>query len=376
MIVAAAGTGGTKAMWYLTRGSGIVALLLLTATVVLGVVEWRRWTPGGWPRFIVDAVHRNLSLLSLVFLAIHIVSSILDTFAPIALVDVVIPFTGTYRPLWLGLGALSLDLMVAVAVTSMLRERIGYRAWRVTHWLAYASWPLALVHGFGTGSDTKTGWVLILSAACLLAVMAAVWARAINGWPSHAGLRAGAIAATVIAPLSLAIWLPSGPLAKGWAKRAGTPVALLGPTIVPARSTTAVAKRGPTVTSSPIPSSLSGAFNANLTGTLVQGNAPTQGELALSMALRLPGDRRLGVILDGQPLQGGGISMSASSVALGTAARPAIYTGTVTSLSGSDLRASVSHKGSHQLLLDINLSIDPNSNQVTGTLTAQPGSGG
>ena len=91
----------------------------------------------------------------------------LDSFAPIRLIDAVIPFASTYRPLWLGLGALSFDLLIALVVTSLVRRRLGYRAWRTIHWLAYASWPVAVFHGLGTGSDTKVWWMLALTAACV-----------------------------------------------------------------------------------------------------------------------------------------------------------------------------------------------------------------
>ncbi|HTD57994.1 MAG TPA: hypothetical protein VK672_03785, partial [Solirubrobacteraceae bacterium] len=129
-IVAAAGAivaaAGPSAYWYLTRSSGAVALVLLTLALVLGVVDVRRWSTEKWPRFVVDSLHRNVSLLALAFLGLHILTAVLDSFAPISLVDAVIPFTGSYRPLWLGLGALSFDLMLAVILTSLLRRQVGH----------------------------------------------------------------------------------------------------------------------------------------------------------------------------------------------------------------------------------------------------------
>ena len=101
----------------------------------------------------------------------------LDSFAPISLTASVIPFTSSYRPFWLGLGAVSFDLLLAVIVTSLARRRIGYRGWRAVHWLSYAAWPVALLHGFGTGSDVRSGWLQLLSAVCVLLVLAAVLVR-------------------------------------------------------------------------------------------------------------------------------------------------------------------------------------------------------
>jgi methionine sulfoxide reductase heme-binding subunit len=219
---------GPSAYWYLTRSSGAVALVLLTLALVLGVVDVRRWSTETWPRFVVDSLHRNVSLLALAFLALHILTAVLDSFAPISLIDSVIPFTGSYRPFWLGLGALSFDLMLAVILTSLLRRRIGHATWRATHWLSYASWPIALLHDFGTGSDVKSTWMLALSVACLLAVIAAVLVRIAAGWPDQIARRGAALGGSAVFTLGLILWLPGGPLGKEWARRSGTPSALLG----------------------------------------------------------------------------------------------------------------------------------------------------
>ena len=175
-LVPAAASG--SAYWYLTRGTGTVALLLLTGSVVLGVLGSVRFDAGPrWPRFTIDALHRDVSLLVMVFLVLHVLTSVLDSFAPISLLDAVIPFAGTYRPFWLGLGAVSFDLLIALVVTSLARRRLGYRSWRAIHWLAYASWPVAVFHGLGTGSDSMAWWMLALTGACVAAVLLAVFAR-------------------------------------------------------------------------------------------------------------------------------------------------------------------------------------------------------
>jgi methionine sulfoxide reductase heme-binding subunit len=221
---------GPSAYWYLTRSSGSVALILLTLTVVLGVVDVRRWSTDMWPRFVVDSLHRNVSLLALAFLGLHILTAVLDSFAPISLIDAVVPFTGSYRPLWLGLGALSFDLMLAVIVTSLLRRRIGHSTWRAVHWLSYASWPIALLHSLGTGSDVKSTWMLAIGIGCLVAVIAAVLVRIAAGWPGQIARRGAALGGAAIFTLGLILWLPSGPLGKEWARRSGTPSSLLGHT--------------------------------------------------------------------------------------------------------------------------------------------------
>jgi predicted ferric reductase len=176
VIVAAA---STKALWYLSRGSGVVSLVLLTVSTVLGVTTAMRWATARWPRFIVEGLHKNASLLSVVFLAIHIATAVLDGYVPIRWIDAVVPFAGQYKPFWLGLGAVAFDLLLAVIVTSLLRVRIGHRVWRAVHWAAYACWPIAVVHGLGTGSDSGQRWMQIIDIVAIAAVAAAVFARSV-----------------------------------------------------------------------------------------------------------------------------------------------------------------------------------------------------
>jgi methionine sulfoxide reductase heme-binding subunit len=226
-MTASLAAAGPSAYWYLTRSTGAVALLLLSLAVALGVADVRRWSSPRWPRFAVDSLHRSVSLLAIVFLVLHILTSILDSFAPISLLDAFIPFAGSYRPFWLGLGAVSFDLLLAVTITSLMRQRMGYASWRAIHWLTYASWPIALLHGFGTGSDVKGTWLLALSIACLAVVLAAVLARVIAGWPANLGRRGVALGSAGVFSLFLLLWLPGGPLGSEWARRSGTPSSLL-----------------------------------------------------------------------------------------------------------------------------------------------------
>ncbi len=143
-------TTGPSAYWYLTRSTGAVALILLTLSFALGVVDVRRWSSETWPRFVVDSLHRNVSLLALAFLCLHILTAVLDSFAPISLVNAVIPFTGSYRPFWLGLGALSFDLILAVIITSLLRRRIGHSS--------LASHPLAHLCKLADRAAARAGY--------------------------------------------------------------------------------------------------------------------------------------------------------------------------------------------------------------------------
>jgi sulfoxide reductase heme-binding subunit YedZ len=163
-------------LWYVARGTGLMALVLLTVAVTLGVATRSGRPAFGLPRFAVTAVHRNASLLAFALLAVHAVTLLADPHANLNPVDLVVPFLGAYRPAWLGLGTLALDLLLALLVTSLLRRRIGLLGWRAVHWSAYAAWPAAVAHGLGTGSDSGELWLRCTVAGCVAAVLAAgVW---------------------------------------------------------------------------------------------------------------------------------------------------------------------------------------------------------
>jgi methionine sulfoxide reductase heme-binding subunit len=165
-------------LWYVTRAGGTMALLLLTATVALGVATAGRCAPARFARFELSTLHRNLSVLTLVFLALHIATAVADSFVHLGPLVAVVPFTASYRPLWLGLGTVAFDLLLAVAATSAVRLRIGLRSWKAVHWTAYGAWPVALFHALGTGSDSRSPLQLTLYAVCLVTVLAAAGWRA------------------------------------------------------------------------------------------------------------------------------------------------------------------------------------------------------
>jgi Ferric reductase like transmembrane component len=373
-------TAGPSALWYLTRGTGTVSLVLLTISLALGIANVRRAHTSAVPRFVFDAVHRSVSLLALTFVAVHVITSVLDPFAPIRLIDAVIPFVSAYRPIWLGLGAVASDVLIAIVLTSLLRRRFGYRTWRTTHWIAYACWPIALVHGLGTGSDAKTSWMLLLTAGCVLIVLVAVWVRAVAGWPDHSGVRASAMLASIAAPLALLAWLPNGPLAAGWAKRAGTPASLTASTTAPAASSGAGRSSSSAGASGASSSSAGGSssaapseFNAQVSGTMSESQL-SGGLVQVDLRLAVSGQTlsALDIRLVGEPASGGGVAMSSSRVTLGTSSAPALYRGRVTGLEGTTIAARVrSAQGSLGLVAQ--LQIDSRSGAVSGALSAQPG---
>jgi sulfoxide reductase heme-binding subunit YedZ len=215
---------GTPLLWYLNRASGLVLLVLLTVTLVLGVLAAGRGTPRWWPRFATAALHANVAGVSVALLAAHVVTAVVDGFVDIDPVDAVVPFRSPYRPLWLGLGTLASTLLLAAVLTAAGRGLLSPTVWRRAHLLVYPAWPLAVLHGLGTGSDTTSLPVLLLTFAALLAVaLAAVLRLELLERPPGARL---ALRLLVLAlPVGLGLWLGSadGPLQPGWADRAGGP---------------------------------------------------------------------------------------------------------------------------------------------------------
>jgi len=165
--------------WYITRASGIVALVLLTLTMILGLTTASRLRTRQWPGFAQQELHRRASMLSMIFLSIHVLTSVLDTYVHIGWLAIVVPFTSPYGRFWVATGAVALDLMVAVFVTSLLRARIRPTTWRAIHWVAYACWPIALLHTFGMGTDSRERWVIVLGVLSVLSVGAALLGRII-----------------------------------------------------------------------------------------------------------------------------------------------------------------------------------------------------
>lgn len=169
-------------LWYLNRGTGIVILVLLTTSTVLGVLALGQRSGRAVPRFVTQALHRNLALLSIVVLAVHVCSAVLDSFVDIRWWQAISPVGATYQPLWLGLGTVALDLTVVVVVTSVVRSRLNHRTWFVVHLLSWAVWLAAVAHSIGIGTDLRDGtrWAVIPTVACVAAVVAAAAVRLLH----------------------------------------------------------------------------------------------------------------------------------------------------------------------------------------------------
>jgi len=352
----------SHALWYATRSTGIAALILLTLVVALGVSGSLRLRSDRWPRFLVVGLHRNLTLLALAVLTGHIATTVLDSYTPIRLLDAFVPFISRYRPIWVGLGAVALDLLLALTVTSLLRARIGYRNWRALHWLAYAAWPIALAHGLGTGSDARFGWMQAITLVCAGIVLIAVTSR-ITRSGAEPALRVLAGATTVAVVVVGGLWYRGGPGARGWAARAGTPKTLLAatrPGKVGAAAPTL--QRVSDVPAVPFSAQLNGRLTTTGEGgglVRVDIRGRTHGGVQGVLWIRLQG-----------PASGDGVEMTASGVRFGPPSNPNLYTGAIRALQGTELVTALHDAAGRRIDLDVVLRIDQTTGTFTGTVQA------
>jgi predicted ferric reductase len=175
----------TAALWDLGRGTGIAALVMLSISVALGILGRSGRSALGLGRFGLNELHRTAALTGVGLVVVHLVSLFFDPYAQLRVVDMVLPFLGSYRPLWLGLGTLAVDLLLVVTIVSLLRQRVGPRVFRAVHWATYALWPVALMHAFGTGTDAATVWMDAVGLACVAGVVGAVGWRTSESFASR-----------------------------------------------------------------------------------------------------------------------------------------------------------------------------------------------
>jgi sulfoxide reductase heme-binding subunit YedZ len=171
----------TEALWYWSRGFGVSSLVLLSTVMSVGALTRGGRALPGVPRYVLAAVHRTLALSVVAFVALHVVLLLADPYAQLQIVDVFVPFANSQYAVWLGLGTLTIDFLVIVVISSLVRDYIGVRFWRAVHWITYACWPLAVVHGLGTGTDAHTEWFRWTTFACVsVVVVACGWRFAIE----------------------------------------------------------------------------------------------------------------------------------------------------------------------------------------------------
>jgi methionine sulfoxide reductase heme-binding subunit len=178
-----------EALWAFGRGAGITALVFLTISLALGIATRSGRRVLALPRFAVADVHRFAALAGMLLVVLHMVLLFFDPYSQLRLVDFILPFLGSYRPLWQGLGTLAFDVFVIVVITSIVRDRIGVRIFRLVHWATYALWPIALAHALGNGTDAIQMWFLLVAGCCALTVAAALVWRLRANYTEYASAR-------------------------------------------------------------------------------------------------------------------------------------------------------------------------------------------
>jgi len=346
--------------WDTARAGGFAAYILLTTAVAAGLVLRNRWQTARWPRLVTNELHGYLSLLALIFIGIHVLAVLVDPFTRFGLGEVLLPFASHYRPIWMGLGAVTLYLLLAVWATSRARRRIGFRTWRAIHYLSYGVYAVATVHGLGTGSDTRSSWALLLYALSILVVVGLAVRRLLV--PTATGQRPRPVLAAfaALAVVGVAAWVAVGPLAAHWGVRAGGSAGNRSARVARSRSDT---------TSSAASGVVPTPFEAAFTGRVAVQPVDQSGRVTVRIDGALSGGTQdhLEIYLRGVPLQDGGVQMEQSRVRMGVA-RP-LYQGEIVGLQGSRMIASL-RSASERLRLAITLNLTDDgaaSGSVRGT---------
>ncbi|TAN29799.1 MAG: hypothetical protein EPN30_01795 [Actinomycetota bacterium] len=360
-------TATVSPLWYLSRSAGYVGLILLGAIGVLGIVTAGNVRVAQGTKFVTPEVHRSLSLLAMVVLAVHVGAAVADKYSFIGIKDVFVPFMSAYRPVWVGFGSVAVDLGIAVVITSLLRVKMGYKSWRLVHWASYPVFALSIIHGLGSGTDSSLWISKVIYLAVGGALVAAIVARLIARKDLRAGAKAALSGMTIAVPFVIVLWALSGPFGANWAKRAQTGLrqSLLASNNV-ASSSAGATKIQPVA--SPV-LHLGSGYTSNWSGRIDQSPANSQGDVALRLIGNLsnsPGFE-LSVVLIGTPLDGG-ISMTSSVVEIASNNGTPIYKGTVTSLQGTTIVSQVANAAGEGFTFSANINLGSNGSSFTGAV--------
>ena len=367
MILAAA---SISPLWYLSRAAGYVGLILLGLIGVLGIITAGNIQVAKGTKFLAPDLHRSLSLLAIVVLTIHVGAAVADKYSFIGLKDVFIPFISAYRPIWVGIGAIAVDLGIAVVVTSLLRVKMGYRSWKIIHWISYPVFALSVIHGLGSGTDSALWFSKFIYVAVGGLLVLAIIARLLARNDLQIGKKAAYFGVSFAVPLLIIAWAASGPLAANWAKRAqgGFRQAVL----TSARVTGTVTSGTSRTTATNAPSfQISPTYTSGWSGSIDQSPANAQGEIALRLMGRLSASPGyvLSVVLIGIPLDGG-VSMTSSVVEVALTVGTVVYKGTVTALNGTTIVSQVTDSTGQSVSFSASLNLGSNGSSFTGTVAA------
>ncbi len=185
----------TPYLWYTTRATGLVTLVLFTMVVSLGALVANRAGGAAVGRFEINELHRALAVVAVLFLAIHVITTVLDSFVSTGLASVIIPLTSSYKRVPITLGTVALDLLLAVWLSSLVKTHVANATWRFLHWFSWLAFAASLVHALTAGTDARHGLGFVVVMICAgLGAGAGVW-RVLARPPRAAGR-------TALSPLS------------------------------------------------------------------------------------------------------------------------------------------------------------------------------
>jgi sulfoxide reductase heme-binding subunit YedZ len=161
----------SPAIWYAARASGVAAYVALSIVVSLGLALGGKAQNRRWPRFSLEDVHRFGGLLVGSLIGVHVLTIAADSFLPFSLTQLLVPFAAAYRPFWTGLGIAAAELLLALAITNRYRKRLPHRFWRTAHYLNFAVWTLASLHGLMSGTDRGAWWLALIYGAAVATVL-------------------------------------------------------------------------------------------------------------------------------------------------------------------------------------------------------------
>lgn len=358
-------------LWYISRSAGFVGLVLLGIIGILGVITAGNLNFRRGARFMAPEIHRSLSLLALVVLAIHVGAAVLDKYSHIGLKDVFIPFMAQYRPIWVGLGAIAIDLGLAVVITSLLRVKMGYKSWKLVHWASYPIFGLSIIHGLGTGSDSSMLFAKVIYLLIGLSLVAAILIRLLSSKEQIASRRFILFGTSFAVPLLIISWAFVGPFTPTWPHRAQGG---LSQAVNRSGSVAAISgvKGSSASTTSTIPKlQISSGYSSGWSGQLDESPANSQGEIALRLfgPLTASPAYKLSIVLIGFP-QDGGVSMASSIVEVAADNGSVLYKGSVTSLNGTTIVCALSGISGNAVTITTALNLSNSGASFNGTVTA------
>jgi hypothetical protein len=339
--------------WDTARAGGFVAYILVTVSIALGLALSLRWYSRSWPRWATTDLHRHITLLALIFTGIHSLAIFLDPFMAFTPAEVLVPLMSHYRPIWTALGIVAAYLLLAIWLSERIQKQVGYAWWRRLHYLTFGIWGLATIHGLTTGTDTRTGWALLIYGGSALLVGWLLTIRLL-GRDNEPAPHPRIATVTTAAALAALIFVIAGPLRPGWNAFAN--------------NGKGSGARGAGISAAP--SGLVVPFNAQLQGSVSQsGGSGIGGNQTLQINATLSGGEQgnLQIVLDGQPDGNGSLVVSGGRVTLSPQNGAAACSGSVVSFDGSQMVALCHESSGKQVRLDMSLQGDGSGN-VSGTV--------